>query len=554
MNIQQANNTRNFKIPFTIIFIVFILVIFGVLSLTGFRGRVFTHIILISVSVAAFIVCFLMFDDMDKANKRLIALKCRADEAKESLLLERDSIAVMRDNLDTGIFFIDENFLIQDSYSKPLETILSETELKGKNFIDALSRSLTKKECASIQDYFMMIFNCSFDSEMLADINPISEFNYTSVSTGEQKILSCHFTLIEQSSGKKNILCVLKDISRECELRLLHKAEEKQKQTEMRSLFEIIQVDSKAFAEFTEDLEYEFDKAVAALHTTGISTYEMLIDVFQSVHAMKSNAAVLGFANFADSLQLLETEIKKISEKDKIPYEDVMRVTAKLDGIMDEKDCLEAALEKIRAFKIYETVHSSQSALAGNLQRAVEKTAEVQGKKARFIASHIDSAVLDSKNREIIREILMQLVRNAVFHGIESPEERKMLGKDETGTVSLAITQSENAVRVELRDDGRGVDFEAIKQKAIEKNLLKPVAGEIQKEDLIEMLFHPDFSTAERPGMYAGRGIGLNLVKCRIVEAHGSIQLQSQEGKGTVFVITLPENSLSPNLSLRDHT
>jgi chemotaxis protein histidine kinase CheA len=136
--------------------------------------------------------------------------------------------------------------------------------------------------------------------------------------------------------------------------------------------------------------------------------------------------------------------------------------------------------------------------------------------------------------------VLTQLVRNAVYHGIEAPDHRMAKGKDESGCITLSISLSGGKIVVQLNDDGKGLDFQAIRNKARSTGL---VTDEKQLEDrnsLLQVLFSPGFSTAEEAGMHAGRGIGLNLVKDRVKEMKGAIKLQSEDGKGTTFRILIP--------------
>jgi two-component system chemotaxis sensor kinase CheA len=156
------------------------------------------------------------------------------------------------------------------------------------------------------------------------------------------------------------------------------------------------------------------------------------------------------------------------------------------------------------------------------------------------VVESIDERAFDSDHRRIIRDVLVQLVRNAVSHGIEFPHDRTAAGKDETGIIRLSITCNDDIIRLVMKDDGNGFDFEGIKEKAISLNLLKANDTKISKQDLIKIAFSPGFSMAKETTMHAGRGIGLNLVRDRLMAVKGTIKLQSEDGKGSAFTITLP--------------
>ena len=150
--------------------------------------------------------------------------------------------------------------------------------------------------------------------------------------------------------------------------------------------------------------------------------------------------------------------------------------------------------------------------------------------------------MVDKKLGRVIKGVLMQMIRNAVVHGIEMPEDRIAKGKNETGTIRLSIKRDDNTIHVRLRDDGNGLDFNKIRERAVQMNLIQ-AEDEDNRDALINVLFEPGFSTAETEGGHAGRGIGLNLVKDRVTGMNGSIKLQTEANKGTVFNIYFPLES-----------
>ncbi len=140
-----------------------------------------------------------------------------------------------------------------------------------------------------------------------------------------------------------------------------------------------------------------------------------------------------------------------------------------------------------------------------------------------------------------MKEILMQLIRNSALHGVETPDERKAKGKNETGIIKLSIKMTEDRknIQIKLTDDGKGLDYKKIAERALAKNLIKKEDAK-NPDILTKVIFLPGFSTAETETVHGGRGIGLNLVRDRIKEVKGAIKLKSEPGKGTLFFISLP--------------
>lgn len=147
-------------------------------------------------------------------------------------------------------------------------------------------------------------------------------------------------------------------------------------------------------------------------------------------------------------------------------------------------------------------------------------------------------------DRTVIDEIgdpLIHLIRNAIDHGVEEKDERIRLGKPATGTVNLRAYQDGNSVVIEVEDDGKGIDVEKVKKKAIERGVItQNEAAELDEKSAIELLFKPGFSTADKISDISGRGVGLDVVKTKIESLNGIVEVENTIGKGSKFIIRLP--------------
>ncbi len=148
---------------------------------------------------------------------------------------------------------------------------------------------------------------------------------------------------------------------------------------------------------------------------------------------------------------------------------------------------------------------------------------------------------LDKTIVEEIYDPLVHLIRNAIDHGIETPQDRKKAGKDETGTINLSAEQEGNNILIKIEDDGKGLDIDLIAQKAVDKNLIpKEKVKELSKQDIYNLIFLPGFSTAEKVTNISGRGVGMDVVKTNVNKLRGMINIDSNPGVGTSFIIKLP--------------
>lgn len=148
---------------------------------------------------------------------------------------------------------------------------------------------------------------------------------------------------------------------------------------------------------------------------------------------------------------------------------------------------------------------------------------------------------LDKSVLEEISDPLMHLIRNSVDHGLEMPEERKAKGKPERGMVKLAAFQEGNNIVIEVIDDGRGMDIEAIKKKAIERNITTPEElSKLTDKEILSFIFLPGFSTAKKISDVSGRGVGMDVVRTNIEKLKGTIELFSEKDRGSKITIKLP--------------
>jgi two-component system, chemotaxis family, sensor kinase CheA len=220
-------------------------------------------------------------------------------------------------------------------------------------------------------------------------------------------------------------------------------------------------------------------------------------------------------------------------------------LTQEYEGVSIEKDLNET--------------YSQIDFLTTELQMAVMKArmvpmAKVFNKLPRLIrdlsretGKSIDLQVIGSENeldKSIVEELndpLVHILRNAADHGIESPEERATAGKPETGTVVVRSRQEGNHMVISVSDDGKGLDSEKLKRKAVEKQLItEEHAREMTEQDAYNLIFTPGFSTAKVVTSVSGRGVGMDVVRTNILKLKGLIEIESALGKGTTLIIKLP--------------
>jgi len=190
--------------------------------------------------------------------------------------------------------------------------------------------------------------------------------------------------------------------------------------------------------------------------------------------------------------------------------------------------------------------------LYSRLSRAVRDAANSTGKHVELDLSGSETE-LDNNIIQQISDPLVHLVRNSVAHGIEPSADRLAAGKSSAGNIMLRAYHRGNHIYIEVEDDGGGINYERVKQSAIERGLVSAeTADRLTERDLREILFHPGFSTASAKTELAGRGVGLDVVRANLNALNGEIEIESTSGKGTKFTLKVPLTLIiSPALFVR---
>ena len=178
--------------------------------------------------------------------------------------------------------------------------------------------------------------------------------------------------------------------------------------------------------------------------------------------------------------------------------------------------------------------------IATRLQRAVGVTCDEEGKKAELVIEN-PTTEIDTQLVDILIEPIMHLLKNAVVHGIESPEIRRMLGKSESGRIRVRIDNRGRDIMLKVSDDGRGIAFQPLLEKAVSSGLIPEAEkDQLTRRRLHDLLFVPGLTTAERLTLNAGRGVGMSIVREAVAAAGGIVELETSPQQGTTFTMIIP--------------
>lgn len=253
--------------------------------------------------------------------------------------------------------------------------------------------------------------------------------------------------------------------------------------------------------------------------------FDELPDQLAAIQAGKSvkeikKEIVEKYAGLYQSFDGFEADLKNDVAKFRSTAQNLGRITGELqEGVM-----------KIRMVPI--------SQIFSRFPRLVRDLSKTLNKKVNLVIEGEDTE-LDKSVIEDLLDPLMHSVRNALDHGVESPEERVAAGKSEEGTVLLKASNEGNMIIIEIADDGKGIDVEAVRTKAVERGIIHP-SKVLTEVEAFNLIFDAGFSTAKTVTNISGRGVGLDVVKRQIEKLNGNVTVTSQRGKGTRFTIKLP--------------
>lgn len=181
------------------------------------------------------------------------------------------------------------------------------------------------------------------------------------------------------------------------------------------------------------------------------------------------------------------------------------------------------------------------------VEKVFKKFPRIVRSLARDLGKEVDLQIFGEEtelDRSVVDEIgdpLIHLIRNAMDHGLETPEERLAAGKPRTGTLVLAAVHEGNSIIISIKDDGRGIDTERVGRKAIEKGLItEDQLAAMSQREMFDLIFLPGFSTKDKASDLSGRGVGMDVVKTNIKKLNGLIEIKSEKGQGSEFILRLP--------------
>lgn len=498
-------------------------------------------------------------------------LEQKVEERTEALQEKTNDILNMMQNMHQGLFTIMEGGIIHHEYAAYLEAILETDQIANRNFMDLLFNSCnlgtdrldqvrTAVEALLGSDEMMFDFN----SHLLATEIVVS------LEGDRTKILELDWDPIILDGEIDKIMVTVRDVTALKELQ----AEAEEQKRELEIIGHILSIDNAKFSEFINSSFGYISECRDLIKSTNDKDLDVVATLFRNMHTVKGNARTFGFNYITNSVHNVENtydELRKIEDKvweqdellqelklaevdvqryqnvardklgrgvddetieagatiDQAKVAQLMSDIEKLDLLSlpnDAKDCFKDTYQTLLSFD----AKPIEEAILPVIESAESLSSELN-KPTPNMALNSGGIYIKSSAHGMLNDIFMHVFRNAIDHGIETPEVRADKGKNEKGTIYLDTVKGDGFIEFVIKDDGKGLAISRLYEKAVSDGVFaggeRPPASEIAN-----LIFGSGFSTADQITEVSGRGVGMDAVKNFLEKEGGSIQVALDEG------------------------
>lgn len=493
------------------------------------------------VGIIASLLCFFVI------MQRIFGQLRRADSKAAAAQQETQQIF---DTVDQGLFLINKDFNIGEQHSRELERIFAEDKISGLKFTRFISQAVSSSDLDKVKRYLKLLFDPHKKQKLIGDLNPLNQVAIQ-VSNGDvidHKYLRFNFARVMSGEDIGSVLTSVSDITKEVELAKDLERESKRGEQQLEMISQLINADRSLMPVYINSSSMAFAKLNRLLKETSNDSQEYrnkAKSMMTTIHGVKGESAALSLTMISELCHEFEEQLKQILDKGSIQGNDFLPLTVLLDRLMSNNSMISQINSNVFSIEGHHSEgKTNPSADWSHLRKMCNEIATRQGKQASLALSGLDTTVLGEQVLAGISSITSQLIRNAVTHGIESPDVRLAAGKKAVGSVSIALFQTDDAYRLTVHDDGQGIDFKHLADSAVAKGVIQASqASKLSRADLAKLIFIEDLSTNPNPDQDSGRGVGMAVVKATVSELGGKILIQTSAARGTTFTIELPTES-----------
>jgi signal transduction histidine kinase len=454
------------------------------------------------------------------------------------------------DNILEGLLLLGKDYRISEQYSSHLITLFGTEEVAGVYFPDFIypDEEGQAEERRELEQFLKMLFeNTSTDIDMILSINPLADkrLQVPGKEGDREIIVDANFQRIYSAGEVSNVMVIFEDKTEIVRTQEQLEEERERSQSEVEHISSLLQMGPEAFTEFQEDAEKvlnRLDGALGKAQESGPSGEE-IASLLRDSHSLKGSARYLGFKRFGEQAHAAEEILTAVRDGGQSMPEAAESLSEHIEAMRGELKHSRELHDRFARFAESLGGGSGEEApsrLTAFLDQLEKMTKEIAGELGKEVKVVTVSRVEDFPYLKQLRTPLIHMARNAVDHGVEEDEyERLSAEKPGTATIRFEVSGDDKFYRVIIADDGRGIDFEAVRKRAVEKGLID-LEREYSDRQLLSLLFSSSFSTRSEANELSGRGVGLDAVHEEVQRLGGRITVATHRGRGTKYTITLP--------------
>lgn len=480
-----------------------------------------------------------------------------------------------------GLFLLDPSHRLGSAHSASLKKLFKRDAMAGLTFEDLLRPLVPEKTLNTAMKFVDVLWSERTKENLVRSINPLQEVEVSfdnGIGGHETRWLEFDFHRVRRDGKLSALLVSVNDVTQRVQLaRELAESREKA-QSQLDTLLGVLHLDPQQLRSFLDDSDAAMKMINAILREPAreeAAFRRKLDSIFRQIHAIKGEAAALGLGTVEGRAHEFEDALKELRDRSSLSGGDFLPLVVKLDELFTHLGSIRDLVARLATLNLGGEVgtrgasaadspapargsddrpHATTlppgttldprpaeaDAMAQTLSQLVDRVAHDRQKKARLEATGLASVPDDY--RRAVKDIAVQIVRNAVVHGIEAPDLRERAGKAPAGVVKVEFRpEGPQGYRLVIEDDGAGLSARRIRETAVRRGLLTTEeAARLESRQLMALLFRPGFSTVEETDENAGRGVGMNVVAETVKELKGRIAVATGEGRYTRFTIVLP--------------
>ncbi|HVE52938.1 MAG TPA: ATP-binding protein [Ramlibacter sp.] len=465
-----------------------------------------------------------------KFLRRLHASDLVAEEARR----ETEDIL---NTVSEGLLLVRPDGTVGTQFSASVPNLLMHKVRAGDDFARLLRLMLDESRAEEAGNFLRLLFDPKVKPGLLRQLDPLREVEVRPPQGGKPRYLTFRFTQVRQGDAVKELLVTVVDVTQRIELERELAAVQDAARGGIDDLVRVLESEPALLHDFLANANAKLGALNRACREAGRRPrdYQRLVDdASRTIHGIKGEAAALGLDLVARQAHRMEDALAPLRGSRTLAGEDLIPVVFELSKVQEQVERLHKLFTRLSPAQVDAPPQSMVGAMVRNLESLSRRVAESVSKQVR-LTSDIRAEGLPPAVARVLSEALPQLVRNAVVHGIETPQERESQGKPPVGELRLEITpQEDGRLEVVLSDDGRGIHVEQVRERAL---ALRSDAVALSDSQALAMIFHPNFSTSAEVTEHAGRGDGLALVRQLVEHAGARLRVMTQPRAYTRFVM-----------------